>query len=59
MLNIFVLDAVQKLLYIQAWLQCDCGDDQKRNADILKAGRSLTVKLSKIVLCLMYFCLIY
>ena len=47
-LNIFVLDEIQNLLYI----------DRKRNEDILKTGRGLTIKLSKNVLCFMYFYLI-
>ena len=55
MLNIFVVDEIQNLLYIQARLQCNFGDDQKRNEDILKTGRGLTIKLSKNVLCFMYF----
>jgi hypothetical protein len=58
MLNIFVFDEIQNLLYIQARLQGDFGDDRKRNKDILKTSRGLTVKLSKNVLCFMYFYLI-
>jgi hypothetical protein len=56
--NIFVLDKIQNLLYIQARLQCNFGDDRKRNEDILKTSRGLTIKLSKNVLCFMYFYLI-
>jgi hypothetical protein len=54
----FVLDEIQNLLYIQARLQCNFGDDRKRNEDILKNGRGLTIKLSKYALCFMYFDLI-
>jgi hypothetical protein len=32
---------------IQARLQCNFGDVRKRNEDILKTGRGLTIKLSK------------
>jgi hypothetical protein len=32
--NIFVLDEIQNLLYIQARLQCNFGDGRKRNEDI-------------------------
>jgi hypothetical protein len=52
-----MLDEIQNVLYIQAWLLCDFGDDQNRNKDILKTGRGLT-QLSKNVLCFMYFYLI-
>ena len=51
----FVLDEIQNVLYIQARLQCNFGDDRNRNKDILKTGRGLTIKLSKNVLCFMYF----
>ena len=56
--NIFILDQIQNLLYIQARFQCNFGDDRKRNEDILKTGRGLAIKLSKNVLCFMYFYLI-
>jgi hypothetical protein len=46
------------VLYIQARVQCNFGDDQNRNKDILKTGRCLTIKLSKNVLCFMYIYLI-
>jgi hypothetical protein len=57
-LNIFVFDEIQNVLYIQARLQCNFGDNRNRNKDILKTGRGLTIKLSKNVLCFMYFYLI-
>jgi hypothetical protein len=34
MLNIFVLDEIENVLYNQARLQCKFGDDQNRNKDI-------------------------
>ena len=37
---------------------CNFGDDRKRNEDILKTGRGLTIKLSKNVLCFINFYLI-
>ena len=36
---------IQKLLYIQAGLQCNFGDNHTKNEDILKTGRGLTIKL--------------
>ena len=45
MLNIFVFDEIQN------YSKCD-------SKDILKTGRGLTIKLSKNVLCFMYFYLI-
>jgi hypothetical protein len=48
--NIFVHDAIQNFLYFQARLQCNFGDDRKRNDAILKTsktGRGLTIKLPK------------
>jgi hypothetical protein len=57
-LNICVLDEIQNLLYNQARLQCNSGDDRGKNEDILKTGRGLTIKLSKNVFCFMYFYLI-
>ena len=36
--NLFVLDEIQNLLYIQARLQCNFGDDRKRNEDIIKTA---------------------
>jgi hypothetical protein len=58
MLNIFVLDEIQNLsicIFKPGFMQCHFGDDRKRNKDILKTGRGLTIKLSKNVLCFMYF----
>ena len=34
--NIFVVNEIQKLLYIQAGIQCNFGENYTRNEDILK-----------------------
>ena len=34
MFNIFVVDEIQKLFYIQAGLQCNFGDNHTRNEEM-------------------------